>query len=343
MKAMLLVDKRKLELTDMPAPTPGPDDLLVRIKACGICGSDVHGYDLSTGRRIPPIVMGHEAAGVVEHVGKNVRTFAPGDRITFDSTVYCGTCPFCRAGNINLCDNRRVLGVSCGDYRQHGCFAEYVAIPQHIAYKLPAGLSFEKAAMIEAVSIAVHAVGRVPSVLGKSVVVVGTGMIGQLIAQVLRVAGCGTLIVLDVDDSRLEKAKLAGADHAINANSPDLIPAIIKLTDGRGADIAFEAVGADTTVRTAIASVRKGGSVVLVGNVSPTVQLLLQSVVTREISLFGSCSSSGEYPVCLDLMVRGKLEVQSLTSAVAPLELGPAWFERLYAHEPGLMKVILQP
>ena len=137
MNALLLVDKERLEMTAMPVPDIAADELLVGVRACGICGSDVHGYDGSTGRRIPPIVMGHEAAGVVEQVGKDVRGFAPGDRITFDSTVYCGKCDYCRAGRINLCDNRRVLGVSCGEYRRHGCFAEFVAIPQHIAYKLP--------------------------------------------------------------------------------------------------------------------------------------------------------------------------------------------------------------
>jgi len=125
MKTLLLTAKQHLELTDMPTPQIGPQDLLVRIKACGICGSDVHGYDLSTGRRIPPLIMGHEAAGIVESIGPAVENFKPGDRITFDSTISCGTCPFCRSGHINLCDNRRVLGVSTPEYRQHGCFAEY--------------------------------------------------------------------------------------------------------------------------------------------------------------------------------------------------------------------------
>src|SRR5450432_2912159 len=166
MNALMLSEYRHLSVEDLPVPACGPTDVLVRVAACGICGSDVHGYDLSTGRRIPPIVMGHEAAGTIEAVGSAVKNFKPADRITFDSMISCGNCWFCRNGDINLCDNRRVLGVSCGDYRQHGCFAEYVAIPQHIAYKLPAGLSFEHAATVEAVSIAVHAVNRVPAVLG---------------------------------------------------------------------------------------------------------------------------------------------------------------------------------
>jgi L-iditol 2-dehydrogenase len=168
-------------------------------------------------------------------------------------------------------------------------------------------------------------------------------MIGQLVAQVARIAGCGTLIVLDIDESRLEKARRAGADHALSANAPDLLATIAKLTDGRGADVACEAVGAEPSFKTAIASVRKGGAVVLVGNTHPHVQFPLQSVVTREISLLGSCASAGEYPVCLDLMARGKIDVQSLITAAAPLDQGPAWFTRLYTREPGLMKVILQP
>ena len=158
MKALLLSEYKKLSVVDMPTPEIGDDEVLVRVRACGICGSDIHGYDGSTGRRIPPLVMGHEAAGVIERAGRAVEGFKAGDRVTFDSTVSCGKCDFCRSGQINLCDNRTVLGVSCGDYRRHGAFAEYVSVPARILYKLPDSLPFERAALIEAVSIAVHAV-----------------------------------------------------------------------------------------------------------------------------------------------------------------------------------------
>src|SRR2546430_3774832 len=117
MKALLLSSYKNLELADLPAPSPAPDEVLIRVAACGICGSDVHGYDGSSGRRIPPIVMGHEAAGIVAAVGAEVRKISVGQRVTFDSTVFCGVCNFCLRGEINLCDNRKVLGVSCGDYR----------------------------------------------------------------------------------------------------------------------------------------------------------------------------------------------------------------------------------
>jgi L-iditol 2-dehydrogenase len=342
-KALMLVDKQRFELTDMPVPEIGVGDLLVAVKACGICGSDVHGYDGSTGRRIPPIVMGHEAAGVIEKVGAGVKEYAPGDRITFDSTVYCAECPYCRAGRINLCDNRRVLGVSCSEYRRHGCFAQYVSIPSYIAYPMPDGLRFEHAAMVESVSIALHALNRAKPSLGDSAVVVGAGMIGQLIVQALRTAGCGTLIAIDLDETRLEKARQFGADHVLNARTPNVSEQVRDLAGGGGVNFAYEAVGSAASLETAVASVRKGGNLVLVGNISPQVPMPLQAIVTRELSLFGTCASCGEYPACLDLMSRGKIDVQSLISAVAPLEEGPQWFTRLHQKEPGLMKVILTP
>jgi L-iditol 2-dehydrogenase len=317
--------------------------LLVRVQACGICGSDVHGYDGSTGRRIPPIVMGHEAAGVVAETGSAVTRFKAGDRVTFDSTVYCGKCRFCGRGDINLCDNRRVLGVSCGEYRQHGCYAEFVVVPERISYHLPASVSFEQAAMIEPISIAFHAVNRSPVQLGASAVVVGSGMIGLLVVQALRLAGCGKIIAVDLDDQKLALARTLGADAGLNAKNGDLPKAVLELTGGLGADLAIEAVGATAPIQTAIASLRKGGSLTLVGNVSPRIELPLQAVVTRELSLYGSCASRGDYPACIEMLASGRLRVEPLISARASLEETPGWFERLYRQEPGLMKVIVNP
>src|SRR6202162_873128 len=153
MRALLLSSYRHLEIADMPPPVPGPDDVLVQVAACGICGSDVHGYDGSSGRRIPPLGMGHEAAGVIAEIGEGVSAFAVGDRVTFDSTVYCGVCDFCLSGAINLCDNRQVVGVSTPDFRRAGAFAEFVTVPERIVYLLPDELSFAEAAMLEAVSV----------------------------------------------------------------------------------------------------------------------------------------------------------------------------------------------
>lgn len=343
MKALVLKEYRKFAVEDFPVPAVQPDEVLVRVRACGICGSDVHGMDGSSGRRIPPIVMGHEAAGVIAEVGKSVTRWNKGDRVTLDSTVSCGECWYCRRGEINLCENRRVLGVSCGEYRRHGAFAEFVAVPARILYRLPDNLSFEQAAMVEAVSVAVHAVDRTPLALNASVVVVGTGMIGLLVVQVLRAKGCGKIIAVDLDKEKLKLASKFGATHTIDVNEQDLQEKIRTLTDGRGADAAFEVVGLPATVKTAIESVRKGGSITLVGNLKPQVELPLQLVVTRELTLIGTCASAGEYPACLDLIASGKINVTDFISATPPLEEGAKWFERLYTGETGLMKVLLKP
>ena len=343
MRALLLSEYKTLNVVDMPTPEIGDEDVLVRVRACGICGSDIHGYDGSTGRRIPPLVMGHEAAGVIERAGTAVRGFEAGDRVTFDSTVSCGKCNFCRDGQINLCDNRTVLGVSCGDYRRHGAFAEYVSVPARILYKLPDGLPFERAALIEAVSIAVHAVSRHVPKADDAVLVVGSGMIGVLVIQVLRAKGCRNIIAVDVDADKLALAMRVGATRTLNAKDIDVPAAVRELTGGQGADASFEVVGHGATVMNAIRSLRKGGTVVLIGNLSPRVEIPLQEVVSREISVLGSCASSGEYPQCIELLASGAVDVEPLISLKASLDEAPVLFERLYGGDKQLMKVIIQP
>jgi L-iditol 2-dehydrogenase len=342
LRALLLTEYGKLGIADVPVPSIGADDVLVRVRACGICGSDVHGYTGESGRRIPPIVMGHEAAGVVEHVGAAVQDLAPGDRVTFDSTVSCGRCAFCRRGEMNLCDARMVLGVSCGDYRRHGAFAEFVSVPARIVYRLPDALAFEHAALIEAVSVAVHAVRlRIPAGSDR-VAVIGCGMIGLLIIQVLRHEGCRTVVGVDVDERRRALALKAGASQTLDAR-PNVVAALKDLTGGQGADHAYEVVGRSETVQTAVRAVRKGGTVTLVGNLAPIVDLPLQEVVTRELTLLGSCASSGEYPDCIELLASGAVDVGPLISVAAPLDEGPVWFDRLHRGDAQLMKVILRP
>jgi L-iditol 2-dehydrogenase len=343
MKALLLSKYRHLEIADLPNPVPGPGEILVKVTACGICGSDVHGYDGSSGRRIPPIVMGHEAAGRVAAVGPQVTGWAEDDRITFDSTISCGACRYCARGEINLCDQRRVLGVSCSDYRCNGAFAEYVIVPQRIAYRLPDSLSFSEAAMLEAVAVAIHAVSLSRISPGDQALVLGAGMIGLLTLQALRAAGFSSVYVADVDASRLKLAKELGAAETLHATGDALVSEILSRTNSAGVDVAIEAVGIDATVRAAVQSVRKGGTVTLVGNITPEVTLPLQQAVTRQIRLQGSCASAGEYPEAIKLLTSGAIKVKPLITAIAPLEAGPQWFERLYSREPNLMKVVLTP
>ena len=344
MKALLMEEYGKMKYTDFPDPKiEKPDDIVVRIKAAAICGSDVHGFDGSTGRRKPPIVMGHEAAGKIVETGDAVRAFKKGDRITFDSTIFCGECFYCMNGMVNLCDNRMVLGVSCDEYRRHGAFAEYIVIPERIAFALPEGLSYEEAACTEPAGVAAHAVRMTQAALNDTVAVVGSGLIGNMVIQILTSSGSGKVIALDTDPLRRKVAQSFGAEAALDPADIDLDKKIKELTCGRGVDRVIEAVGATAPIKTAVSIVRKGGSVTLVGNISPSVEIPLQAVVTRQIMLQGSCAISGEYPIALDLMARGKIDVKPLISATAPLGEGEAWMNRLYKREGNLLKVVLLP
>src|ERR1700722_2637470 len=234
MKALLLSEYKKLDIVDLPTPQPAEDELLIRIQACGICGSDVHGYDGSTGRRLPPIVMGHEAAGIVESVGSSIGNFQAGDRVTFDSTISCGSCFYCLRGQINLCEQREVIGVSTPLFRRMGAFAEYVTVPARIAYPLPESMPFSHAALIEAVSVAVHGASLTPIEPGDTAVVVGAGVIGLLTLQAVRQAGARRVFEIGLGDTRVELARNLGATEAFNSKKADVVAEIQKRTSGRG-------------------------------------------------------------------------------------------------------------
>ncbi len=197
--------------------------------------------------------------------------------------------------------------------------------------------------MLEAVSVALHAVRVSGAAKGQTALVIGAGMIGLLTMQAARAAGVDQVMIADIDPTRLDLARKLGVDQALCLSGPELTQEVLKLTNGFGADVVLEAVGRNETIATSIDSVRKGGTVTLIGNITPQVTLPLQKVVSREIRLQGSAASSGEYPQAIELVASGKIQVKPLITAVAPLEDGPQWFKRLYAHEPNLMKIVLSP
>ncbi|MBQ3487495.1 MAG: galactitol-1-phosphate 5-dehydrogenase [Clostridia bacterium] len=339
MKALVMHKYKELTYEEVERPEPKAGEVLIRLKACSVCGSDVHGFDGSTGRRKPPIIMGHEASGVIAACGEGVKDHAVGDRVTFDSTVYCNKCDMCRKGMVNLCANRQVLGVSCDEYRRHGCFAEYVTVPEYILYDIPDNVTYVQAAMIEPLSVAYHAATRTKIGPGDTAVVIGVGTIGLLTLQVVKSFGVKQLIAVDIDDKRLELARQNGATDCVNSRDADALEQILKVSDG-GVDVALDATGIDATVNMAIRSVHLNGKVVLIGNLAPKVDFPLQIAVTRQLSLFGSCASAGEYPACLDLISSGKVEVDSMISKKIPLAEGNLWMNKIYNREDGLTKIV---
>lgn len=341
MKVLVMREYKKFTVEDVEKPSFGEEDVLIKVKACSICGSDVHGMDGNSGRRIPPIIMGHEAAGVIEEVGSAVVGWHKGDCVTFDSTIYCGECAYCNEGYVNLCSNRRVLGVSCSEYRQHGALAEYIAVPARILYRLPDNIPFEYAAMVEPVAVAYHAVKRSNIKKGQNAVVIGAGTIGVLIMQILKEFGCGKLIAVDVLNEKLELAKELGADITLNSTKVDVLKEIADLTDGEGLDLSFDAVGIPATVLQAVKAVRKSGTVLLVGNLVPEVNFPLQLAVTRQLNIFGTCSAQREYPECISLIAQNKIKLAPILSAKITLDQANEYFHRLYNNEKGLIKVVV--
>jgi L-iditol 2-dehydrogenase len=332
-----------LEYIDWPDPVLAPDEVLVRVAAVAICGSDVHGYTGTTGRRIPPIIMGHEASGAVEAVGRAVSGWPPGARVTFDSTVYCNDCSECRRGRINLCQKRQILGVSPPAFRRHGAMAEFVAVPHWILHRLPDSLSFEEAALVEPAAVAMHAARITPIEPGATVVVVGAGAIGLLAMQAAKLRGAGRVVVVDVREERLAVARQLGADVVVNSGSGDPREALLAATGRPNADVVMEAVGIGQTVQLATDLTAPGGNLTLIGNVQPTIEQNLQAIISKELTIRGSAASAGEYPACLGFLAAGRLQVKPLISRVMPLADGQAAFDALCRGEPGLLKIVLRP
>lgn len=343
MKALVLESYNNLVYKDVADPEINSEEVLIKVMACGICGSDIHGLDGSTGRRIPPLIMGHEASGIIARAGSDVRDWKAGDRVTFDSTVYPLNDWFTLKGKYNLSDSREVLGVSPGTYRRNGAFAEYVAVPSHILYHIPEKVTFEQAAMVEAAAVALHAVNLSGIRTGDSCAVLGAGTIGTFLIKLLRIAGAGKIIAIDNDNASRDRALKAGADCTLPAEIDNLMERISEATSSRGADISFEAVGRNETFNLAVDAVRKGGKVVLIGNLSAEVNFPLQKAVTRELSIFGSCAICGEYEAILQLIERDRLMVDDQIFAVAPLSEGADWFRKLYMMNSSPGKVILIP
>ena len=333
MKVLELIAPSEFCVSEKPKPTPQSDEVLIKVACCGICGSDVHGMDNSSGRRIPPMIMGHEASGVIEEIGSEVSGWNLGDKVSFDSMVFCGDCEFCDRGETNLCEHRQVMGVSCEEFQRDGAFAEWVIVPARILERMPEGLSFQEAAFTEPLAVALHAVNLVKVKQGERAIVVGSGLIGLLVIQALKRAGCSEVVAIDTDRRRLDLALELGATSAF----------LPEEDCGLDFDLAMEVVGAAPTLEKAVKSVRKGGRVGLVGNVVAEVPLALQWVVTREISLIGSCAAAGECTEALAAIAAGDIQVKPLISAVVPLEQGADYFRRSREGKEGLLKVLIQP
>ncbi len=338
MKALVFVGPGEMPLRDHPDPSPAAGEVVVAVRAAGICGSDVHGYLGATGRRRPGIVMGHEAAGDVVDVGRGVTSVKAGDRVVLRSILSCGRCERCLRGQPNLCLDRRGLGMHFD-----GAYAERIAVPEALVVPMPDTLSYEEGALVEPLAVAMHAVNITPFALLEFVVVVGAGAIGLLTLLAARLRGAGSIVVTDQSAHRLAVARSLGADLSVDVTAQDPVEIVQAATDGRGADAVLEAVGIGATASQSLRLVRSGGNVTWIGNSAPLVELPMQELVTRELTLRGSYAFREEFEQAADAIAEGTIDVRPLIERKAPLDEGSDVFRELGAGELDAIKVVLMP
>lgn len=340
MQALVYHGPNQLRYEKVPDPIPKKGEVKLRVKAVGICGSDVHGYLGLTGRRIPPMIMGHEFSGVVEELGPEVSGVRVGDRVAGFPFGFDGTCPTCQRGDFTHCENRILYGV----LTDNGANADYLSVTQGGCIPLAEQVSFAEGALIEPLTVGYHAVSHVPDakLAGKTIFLVGAGTIGLMTLACLKMKNPAQIIVSDLGANRLRVAKQMGADHVLDPKAVDVVAKVRDLTHGLGADVVFEAVGASVTVQQAMSALRPEGTAVWIGNNQKMVEVNMQEVVTRELTILGTNAFSlNTFKTAADLVNSGRVNVKPLLSHQAPMGEGAKIFAQL-AKDPGeWIKVVL--
>lgn len=325
-------------LLDIPIPEIRPGHVLIDVKAAGVCGTDIHIYHGEYDSN-PPVIMGHEVAGVVAEIGDGVTNCQIGDRVTCETYFYvCGRCHFCRSGLPNLCPNRKSIGSGV-----HGGFTRYLLVPDHNIHHLPANVDEIAGALSEPLTCCVHALERTRVEPGETVVVSGPGAIGLLMAQVVKAAG-GTTVVLgtDVDATRLAMANELGSDLTINVMVDDAKAIIDEQTDGVGADVVFECAGAAASAQSCLELVRRRGRYGQVGLFGRRIEWDLDLVAYKELEVHGTFAHlPSAWRKALKLMAAEKVQTRPLVSAIMPITEWQAAFDA-FERRDGL-KIVLTP
>lgn len=337
MKALMKLTNGKMALRDIPEPVPGAGEVKIRVKATGICGTDLHGYSAVK----PPVVIGHETAGEVVEVGKGVKKVQVGDRVTTETTAYiCGKCRFCQEGDYNLCLQRRGLGS-----KANGAFAEYFVIREESIHHLPSHIDFFSGALAEPLACATHAVMEQGKVLADDVVLVlGPGPLGLLVSQVVKIEGARVIICgISGDEKRLALAEELGIDFVVNLQKVDISRFIKEITKGYGVDVVFECSGAPAAVHLGLELVRKRGKYIQAGIIHQRVELDFDDILFgREVYLIGSHTQKpSSWIKALKLMEEKKVNLKALITHQLPLAEWEKGFK--IAKEKDSIKVILYP
>jgi L-iditol 2-dehydrogenase len=327
----------QIEFHQVDKPSPRLGEVLIHMRRIGVCGSDIHVFHGKHPYTSYPVVQGHEVSGDVAQVGEGVAGFHPGDLVTFTPQVTCGECYPCRHGMYHICDNLKVMG-----FQTEGAAQEYFIVPAEKVLKLPAGISADQAAMIEPTSVAVHALGRAGDIAGKQVLVLGAGTIGNLVGQAAKALGARKVLITDVSEYKLEKARLSGIDAVVNTQTEELGPAILREFGPDKADLILECVGVQDTISQAVSLARKGSTVVVVGVFGQKPQVDLGLVQDRELSLVGTLMyQRSDYEKAIDLVDKGKLRLDVLITNHFPFKQYLEAYHAIEVARGNTMKVMI--
>ena len=338
MKALVYEGAWQMPLRDVPMPEPGANEVSVKVEIVGVCGSDVHGFKGTTGRRKPPIIMGHEFSGAIVSVGTEVKEYKVGNRVVVTPLLTCGYCDNCLAGFPNQCQNRSGLGVNL-----NGAYAEYVKVAEKMVFPLPAELSWEQGALVEPLAVGMHAINLMPLQLLDTLVILGAGTIGLTTLLAARMKGAGKIIVTDMSEHRLEFARKLGADVVINPAKEDAVEAVKAQTKGKGAPAVIEAVGITATTKQSLLMARNGGNVVWIGNSDPEVTINMQQIVTRELTVRGAYGFNDEFRMSIEAIRNKRVDPTVLIEKRARLEEGTQIIDDLAKGKVDWIKVMLKP
>lgn len=338
MKALVFYGDNQLKYVDVPAPVYGENEVLVKVKAVGICGSDVAGYLGKTGRRTPPMIMGHEFAGVVEQVGASVTNVKVGDSVVVFPYTSCAACESCAKGMTSACEHKRFFGV----FAVNGGMAEYVSAGSDLLYPLPAGTELKHGAMAEPLSVASRCVDKAAITPGSTLTIIGAGTIGLMCLLLAKLRQPRTIAVLDISDERLELARSLGADLIINPGKESPSEVMAAHFPSGGTSAVIEAVGVESTLSQAVALAERGGRISVVGMSQRMIAVDLYEVIGKELQINGSFQyDRKQFENVLACLPALKDDLDRVISHVEPLAKGVEMYERLAKTEPGMMKVIL--
>lgn len=339
-KSAVLTSVQTIEMRPAPMPVPGEDEVLIKLEYCGVCGSDVHFFEdgyIGARKATFPMVLGHEAAGIVAAAGSAVSHLKPGDKVTVEPGIPCGHCNFCREGRYNLCRDLVFLSTPPHD----GVLSRYITHPASLTYRLPEQVSLLEGALIEPLAVGIHAarLGNISS--PKTAVILGAGCIGLTTLLACRQMGASKIIMTDLYENRLKKAKELGADYTVSASGEDTVQHILELTDGLGADVVFETAGSRHTAYQTSLLVRTGGTIVLVGNIIGDITFNFRNMTLKEADLKTVWRYRNIYPAAIDAIAKGTIPIGNIVTKLYEFDESQKAFEASMNEKQNIVKAVI--